>query len=131
MDKQVVLEEKMVVLRDIWEETSFQLELRQANPECVTQEREGLKSRKHPPYHMSFTYPEVYSPTKGNSEVEVLLKKFEIFEIMIVIEMQACTIVKRRTETRAAVISMSESKRVLTSCTSFLERTKNSFSFIH
>ncbi|XP_053398667.1 phosphoribosylformylglycinamidine synthase-like isoform X2 [Mercenaria mercenaria] len=49
-----VLSEMMVVLRDIWEETSFQLELRQANPECVSQEKEGLTSRKQPPYKLTF-----------------------------------------------------------------------------
>ncbi|KAK3597102.1 hypothetical protein CHS0354_021209 [Potamilus streckersoni] len=49
-----VLSEKMVILKDIWEETSFQLEKLQANPHCVKQEQEGLKARKHPPYNVTF-----------------------------------------------------------------------------
>ncbi|WAQ99413.1 PUR4-like protein [Mya arenaria] len=45
---------RMTDLRDVWEETSFQLELRQANPICVNQEREGLKVRQAPPYRLTF-----------------------------------------------------------------------------
>lgn len=62
---ELVLEERMVVLRDVWEETSFHLELRQANPLCVAQEREGLKARTQPPYHLSFDFQEIYVPPKG------------------------------------------------------------------
>ncbi|XP_052797256.1 phosphoribosylformylglycinamidine synthase-like isoform X2 [Mya arenaria] len=50
----IVLEGRMTDLRDVWEETSFQLELRQANPICVNQEREGLKVRQAPPYRLTF-----------------------------------------------------------------------------
>ena len=49
------IEEKMTVLRDIWEATSFQLEKRQRNPECVVQEEEGLKHRQAPDWKLSFT----------------------------------------------------------------------------
>ena len=44
-------------LRDLWEETSFQLDRLQANPECVDQERSGLRDRTGP----KFTVP--YAPT--------------------------------------------------------------------
>jgi hypothetical protein len=44
----------MTALRDEWEETSFQLELHQTNHDCVKQEQEGLKSRKHPTWKLSF-----------------------------------------------------------------------------
>ena len=44
----------MVVLRDIWEETSFQLERRQASPDCVIQEQKGLKTRREPLYKVPF-----------------------------------------------------------------------------
>ena len=54
IDSTSVLSEKMAVLRDVWEETSFQLELLQANPECVTQERDGLKNRHQPQYKLTF-----------------------------------------------------------------------------
>ncbi|XP_052276735.1 phosphoribosylformylglycinamidine synthase-like isoform X2 [Dreissena polymorpha] len=50
----IVLEEKMVVLRDIWEQTSFQLEMRQSNPDTVRQEQDGLRSRTEPPYQLTF-----------------------------------------------------------------------------
>ena len=49
------IDEKTSVLRDLWEATSFQLEKRQRNPECVVQEEEGLKSRKSPEWKL--TYP--------------------------------------------------------------------------
>ncbi|KFM75369.1 Phosphoribosylformylglycinamidine synthase, partial [Stegodyphus mimosarum] len=54
LNKEVVLDMPMVVLRDIWEETSFQLELRQTNRECVMQEKQGLSKRTRPEYCISF-----------------------------------------------------------------------------
>lgn len=41
-------------LRDVWEETSFQLENHQANPVCVLQEKNGLKLRKTPSWNLTF-----------------------------------------------------------------------------
>lgn len=41
-------------LRDVWEETSFQLERRQANVQCVVQEEQGLKDRKSPEWKLTF-----------------------------------------------------------------------------
>lgn len=46
----VVLEEDMCRLRKVWEETSYRLELLQANPACVQQERDLLTERTLPPY---------------------------------------------------------------------------------
>ena len=46
--------EKTTVLRDVWEATSFQLEKRQRNPECVRQEEEGLKFRRAPQWNLTF-----------------------------------------------------------------------------
>ena len=60
-----VLEEKMVVLRDVWEETSFQLERLQANPDCVKQEQEGLRTRQEPVYHVPFEPDMVQIVSKG------------------------------------------------------------------
>lgn len=51
----VCIDDKMTALRDLWEATSFQLEKRQRNPECVVQEEEGLKHRKAPDWKLSFT----------------------------------------------------------------------------
>jgi phosphoribosylformylglycinamidine synthase len=50
-----VLDEKMIVLRSWWEETSYQLERLQANPACVEQEKENIYDRRGPSYHLSFT----------------------------------------------------------------------------
>ena len=54
MDGSDVLTDKMVALRDIWEETSFRLENLQANPDCVAEERLGLAQRVAPPYKLTF-----------------------------------------------------------------------------
>ncbi|KAM7270082.1 hypothetical protein ACFE04_029296 [Oxalis oulophora] len=48
------LEEKTAVLRDLWEETSFQLEKMQRLASCVDLEQQGLKSRHEPAWSLSF-----------------------------------------------------------------------------
>jgi phosphoribosylformylglycinamidine synthase len=50
-----VLKEDMRVLRAIWEETSYQLDRLQANPECVDEERVVNFNRKGPQYRLTFT----------------------------------------------------------------------------
>ncbi|XP_078326512.1 phosphoribosylformylglycinamidine synthase-like isoform X4 [Crassostrea virginica] len=62
-----VLKEKMTVLRDVWEETSFQLERHQTNPKCVTQEQAGLKERLEPPYHVPFESEIISFTPKGRN----------------------------------------------------------------
>lgn len=42
-------------LRDLWEETSFQLERQQAAPACVAEEQAGLAARVGPSYALTFT----------------------------------------------------------------------------
>ena len=49
------IDDKMTSLRDVWEATSFHLEKRQRNPDCVAQEEAGLKSRKAPQWSLSYT----------------------------------------------------------------------------
>ncbi|KAG5538018.1 hypothetical protein RHGRI_025192 [Rhododendron griersonianum] len=49
------LNEKTSDLRDMWEETSFQLEKFQRLASCVDLEKEGLKSRHAPSWALSFT----------------------------------------------------------------------------
>ncbi len=51
---EVVLSESMEVLRDIWEETSYQLERLQANPRCADSERRATSKQEPPPYKVSF-----------------------------------------------------------------------------
>ena len=61
------VDEKTTTLRDLWEATSFQLEKRQRNPECVAQEEAGLKSRSSPQWKLSYT-PEPTSESVMTSE---------------------------------------------------------------
>ena len=53
---QVILE-RMSQLRDIWESTSFALELLQCNPICVQEERKLLLNRSGPIYRVTYDTP--------------------------------------------------------------------------
>lgn len=66
------IDEKMTALRDLWEETSFKLEHRQRNPECVAQEEAGLKNRKAPEWKLSFT------PEPTDAAVMTAAKKHKV-----------------------------------------------------
>ncbi|BCB95678.1 phosphoribosylformylglycinamidine synthase [Dissulfurispira thermophila] len=50
-----VLDEDMCKLRSIWEETSHRLDMLQANPECVLEEKDVIYDRTGPSYKVSFT----------------------------------------------------------------------------
>ncbi|MGR0480971.1 MAG: phosphoribosylformylglycinamidine synthase [Candidatus Electronema sp. V4] len=52
---ELVLNEDMRVLRQEWEETSFQLERLQVNPACAEAERQSIYDRSAPAYHLPFT----------------------------------------------------------------------------
>ncbi len=51
----IVFEEDMFKLRDLWEETSYRLDRLQANPECVDEEKKVIYLRQGPKYHLTFT----------------------------------------------------------------------------
>jgi phosphoribosylformylglycinamidine synthase len=51
---QEVLDEKMVILRGWWEETSYQLERLQISPECADAEKTNIYDRQVPTYHLPF-----------------------------------------------------------------------------
>jgi phosphoribosylformylglycinamidine synthase len=74
----LVLEDEMTRLRDIWEETSYRLELLQANPDCVEEERKTLKYRTAPPLHLSFE-PRLdrADPGPGRSRFKVAILREE------------------------------------------------------
>ena len=55
IDDEVIFKEDMRVLRAIWEETSYQLDRLQANPECVDEERKVNFDRKGPQYALTFS----------------------------------------------------------------------------
>lgn len=59
-----VLSHSMVELRGIWESTSFALERRQCDLQCVEEEKDGLMTRNGPKYHV--TYPVVSSSKSMN-----------------------------------------------------------------
>ncbi|MGX9728947.1 MAG: phosphoribosylformylglycinamidine synthase [Candidatus Electronema sp. VV] len=52
---ELVLNEDMRVLRQEWEETSYQLERLQVNPACAEDERKNIYDRTAPAYHLPFT----------------------------------------------------------------------------
>ena len=54
MNGELVLSNTTATLRNIWEETSFQLEQLQTNPVCVLSEQKLLQSRAAPSYVISF-----------------------------------------------------------------------------
>jgi phosphoribosylformylglycinamidine synthase len=58
----LVLDDSMAVLRQWWEETSYQLERLQMNPDCAEEERYAIFDRKGPEYRLGFT-PEATPPT--------------------------------------------------------------------
>ncbi len=57
----------MTQLRDIWEETSFELEKLQANYKCVNSEKEGLKTRKAPHWYLTFDLDNINISEKYSS----------------------------------------------------------------
>jgi phosphoribosylformylglycinamidine synthase len=50
-----LLDEPMQELRAIWEETSYQLDRIQTNPECADEEKKNIFDRPGPEYRVSFT----------------------------------------------------------------------------
>ncbi|MBU0943998.1 MAG: phosphoribosylformylglycinamidine synthase [Proteobacteria bacterium] len=50
-----VLDEDMRLLREWWEETSYQLERLQVNAQCADEEKKNCYDRQGPTYHLSFT----------------------------------------------------------------------------
>ncbi len=55
IDGKITLKEDMRILRAVWEETSYQLDRLQANPECVEEERKVNFDRKGPQYVLTFS----------------------------------------------------------------------------
>ncbi|MBF8259315.1 MAG: purL, partial [Actinobacteria bacterium] len=57
----LVINEDMRVLRSIWEETSHRLEMLQATPGCVAEEKKNIHDRPGPSYKVTFL-PEAATP---------------------------------------------------------------------
>lgn len=58
---QLVLDDSMILLRQWWEETSYQLERLQMDPAHAEAEKTHIFARKGPTYHLSFS-PEITAP---------------------------------------------------------------------
>jgi phosphoribosylformylglycinamidine synthase len=73
---ETVLNEDMRLLRQWWEETSYQLERLQMNPACAEEERRNIYDRKGPKYHLSFEprLPPVRSGTDGERPKVAILR---------------------------------------------------------
>ena len=72
---QKVLEADMRVLRQWWEETSYQIERLQINPRCADEERKNIFDRKGPTYFIPFepqTTPVRLLDMKDKPEVAIL-----------------------------------------------------------
>jgi phosphoribosylformylglycinamidine synthase len=53
-DSKKVLESDMRILREWWEETSYEIERLQMNPQCADEERKNIFDRKGPTYSIPF-----------------------------------------------------------------------------
>lgn len=69
----------LISLFRTWEETSYRLERRQANPDCVRKEFESLGNRKAPAYRLTF------DPQKSSAPTKLLSSRKYLVEILIVL----------------------------------------------
>ena len=70
-----VLDSDMRALREVWEETSYQIERLQINPQCADQERKNIYDRKGPTYVIPFIpepTPASLLKTKDKPKVAIL-----------------------------------------------------------
>ncbi|MEN2985941.1 MAG: phosphoribosylformylglycinamidine synthase [Thermodesulfovibrionaceae bacterium] len=71
----ILLDEPMTYLRDLWEETSYRIDLLQANPQCVVEEKNTIYSRTSPKYSLTFTpelTPEIVLKKNAKPRVAIL-----------------------------------------------------------
>jgi len=77
-NSQKVLEADMRGLRQIWEETSYQIERLQINPQCADQERKNIFDRKGPTYVIPFNpKPTPPSLLKAKNKPDVAILREE------------------------------------------------------
>ncbi|MEW6602865.1 MAG: phosphoribosylformylglycinamidine synthase subunit PurQ, partial [Nitrospirota bacterium] len=67
-----LLNEDMRTLRSIWEETSYQLERLQANPDCAEEEKKNIYNRKGPQHILSFSAPKIVNPVSKPPRVAII-----------------------------------------------------------
>jgi len=72
---QKVLVSSMCVIRQVWEETSYQIDRLQRNPQCADEERKNIFDRKGPSYVVSYKFrptPAHLFKAKDKPEVAIL-----------------------------------------------------------
>jgi phosphoribosylformylglycinamidine synthase len=75
---QKVLESDMRVLRETWEETSYQLDRLQRNPQCADEEKKNIYDRKGPSYVVPFEpKPTPASLLEGKDKPDVAILREE------------------------------------------------------
>lgn len=70
-----LLDKDMRELRALWEETSHQLDMLQANPECVIEEKSVIYDQQNPEYKISFTpeqTPEIFLKRNAKPLVAII-----------------------------------------------------------
>lgn len=67
-------------LYQIWEETSYRLELRQASPKCVQEEFNNMNKRTGPKYRLSFDPHTSLKPMKRLKSGKVIIIIFNMNE---------------------------------------------------
>ena len=73
-----VLDESMPLLRQIWEDTGYQLERLQQNPDCADEERLRIFDRPGPSYRMPFTpQPTAVSIMRAKNKPKVAILRDE------------------------------------------------------
>ena len=81
VNDEIASKEKMQELRAVWEETSYQLDRLQANPDCVEEEKTVNFDRKGPQYVLTFVPgnpPILPSQKEGKAESENTVPKVAI-----------------------------------------------------
>ncbi|MBA4417270.1 MAG: phosphoribosylformylglycinamidine synthase [Syntrophus sp. (in: bacteria)] len=77
-NQQNVLEADMPMLRELWEETSYQIERLQMNAQSADQERRNIRDRKGPVYIVPFTpEPTSHQILEGNNKPMVAILREE------------------------------------------------------
>ncbi|KAJ8675420.1 hypothetical protein QAD02_011206 [Eretmocerus hayati] len=71
-----VLSSTVLNLMNVWEETSYHLELRQTNAQCADSEYKGLKYRTSPAYKLTFN-PDLPISLKSNAQISVAVIREE------------------------------------------------------
>ncbi|XP_058807082.1 phosphoribosylformylglycinamidine synthase [Phymastichus coffea] len=76
VEKKSVLISTVITLMNVWEETSYQLDLRQTNADCARQEYKNFHKKTSPAYKLTFD-PNVPLSTKPNLTIPVAVIREE------------------------------------------------------